>query len=62
MTREPTEEEIDTFDQLVPRAAEHRTFTWCNKRQEPIFTEDLRGEECLRCEYDLDQGGICDPL
>ena len=55
-------EEIKEFNRLAPMAAELHVLTWCIKRQRAIPTKDLRGEECLRCEHDLDQGGICDPL
>lgn len=62
MTLGPTDEEVKAFNRLVFKAYMLHTFTWCIKRQKAIFTASLRGEECLRCEHDLLQGGICDPL
>jgi len=62
MICEPTDEEIDTFDRLVPMAAELHARAWCVKRQKAIVTKDLRGRECLQCEEFVLPGGICDPL
>ena len=62
MTREPTEEELDVFDELVPRAAELHELTWCVKRQWTRFTAGLRARECVRCPEFVLRGGVCDPL
>lgn len=62
MTREPTEEEIVAFERLVSMAAQGHRLTWCVKRQWSIHTLSLSGQQCLRCEHYMGQGGICDPL
>ena len=62
MAREPTEERIQEFDRLVPRAAELHTYTWCIESRWPIFTKSLKGQKCLRCRHFAGNGGICDPL
>lgn len=62
MTMQPTEEAIRDFDRLVPKAAELHGMTWCVKRSWAIWTQSLRGRECLRCNHYVGNDGICDPL
>ena len=62
MKREPTEEEITSFDRLVTRADELHSYAWCVKKQRPRYTAGLKGQECLRCEDFVMNGGGCDPI
>ena len=62
MTDKPTEEEIQAFDRLVPRAAELHTYTLCVRSGLTVFTWSLKGQECLRCRHFVGNDGICDPL
>ena len=59
---EPDQEDLDQFDQLVPRAAQLHELTWCVKRQWTRFTDGLRAEECMYCPHFVLRGGVCDPL
>lgn len=62
MKKFPTEKEIQEFDQLVHKAAELHTFTWCVKQQCLRDTAGLNGRECLNCPEFVVKGGACDPL
>jgi len=53
---------IREFDSLVPQAARLHPFTFCVRRNMPVLTERLRGEECVRCKDFVLNGGVCDPL
>jgi len=57
-----SEEDIQAFDELVPKAAKIHMFTWCVKRQMPLFTLHLHGRECCQCRHFIGNDGICDPL
>jgi len=53
---------IREFNSHVPKASRLHPFTFCVKRNIPVLTERLRGEECVKCEYFVQNGGVCDPL
>lgn len=62
MTVEPTEEEIEYFNDMAKEAAKLHGMTWCVKIAWPRYTRSLRGRECLRCRDHVLRGGVCDPL
>ena len=53
---------IERFNALVPKAAELHSTAWCVKRQAPVPTIRLRGEECVDCPKSVMNEGVCDPL
>ena len=53
---------IEWFNEQVPKAAKVHPHTWCGQRKRLIPTEDLKGEECCKCELFVLNGGWCDPL
>lgn len=50
------------FDDLVPKASELHSSTWCISRQRGIATITLMSEECCNCRFFICNGGDCDPL
>ena len=55
-------EDIDKFNEWVPRAAKLHTETFCMKKGEVKKTVELTGEECVNCKEFVVNGGDCDPL
>ena len=56
------EERIRQFDELVEKAAEIHTYTWCVREQTSVITMILDGRVCCKCPEFVMNGGVCDPL
>jgi hypothetical protein len=56
------EEQIQKFDEFVPKVAKVHPQTWCFKKVQLVLTVTLKGEECVNCQHFVLNGGICDPL